>query len=231
MKIMYCRKDFSSMTSTTILDKFIPPPHPSSPPNQWLENGAFWLLPGFILDLGRGRGGWKFAVPFFSAQDCSPLSSRHHCLAFENSWENGAWFLSPKNFSSVRVSSPKNSRWPFWGENQLTMGNYTFFQMFENLKRGRQARNFTTNVPKILWISNRLPNRYFPKIDVGCPWLRYPFWSKPLTFSVLGLLTVRLTVSKGDAYGELRQGRNIVSAMQTHLLKSSINWHGSMIMC
>ena len=30
MKIMYCRKDFSSMTSTTILDKidgkFIPPP-------------------------------------------------------------------------------------------------------------------------------------------------------------------------------------------------------------
>ena len=20
-----------------------------------------------------------------------------------------------------------------------------------------------------LWISNRLPNRYFPKIDVGCP--------------------------------------------------------------
>ena len=24
------------------------------------------------------------------------------------------------------------------------------------------------------WISNRLPNRYFPKIDVGCPWLNLP---------------------------------------------------------
>ena len=27
------------------------------------------------------------------------------------------------------------------------MGNYTIFDMFENPKRGRQARNFTTNVP------------------------------------------------------------------------------------
>ena len=30
------------------------------------------------------------------------------------------------------------------------MGNYTIFYLFENPRRGRQARNFTTNVPKIL---------------------------------------------------------------------------------
>ena len=30
------------------------------------------------------------------------------------------------------------------------MGNYTIFWMFENPRRGRRARNFTTNVPKIL---------------------------------------------------------------------------------
>ena len=30
------------------------------------------------------------------------------------------------------------------------MGNYTIFLMFENPRRGRQARNFTKNVPKIL---------------------------------------------------------------------------------
>ena len=30
------------------------------------------------------------------------------------------------------------------------MGNYTIFWMFENPRRGRQARNFTKNVPKIL---------------------------------------------------------------------------------
>ena len=41
--------------------------------------------------------------------------------------------------------------------------------MFENPRRDRQARNFTTNVPKIVDFTSRLPNRYFPKIDVRCP--------------------------------------------------------------
>ena len=44
------------------------------------------------------------------------------------------------------------------------MGNYTTFGGCENPRRGRQARNLTTNVPKILDLeSNRLQNRYFPK--------------------------------------------------------------------
>ena len=30
------------------------------------------------------------------------------------------------------------------------MGNYTISEGFENSSRGRQARNLTTNVPKIL---------------------------------------------------------------------------------
>ena len=42
---------------------------PPSPPNQGWENGAFWLLRDFILDLG----GWGFAVPFYFVQDCSLL--------------------------------------------------------------------------------------------------------------------------------------------------------------
>ena len=48
------------------------------------------------------------------------------------------------------------------------MGNYTIFQMFENPRRGRQARNFKQMFRKFQ-IANRLPNRYFPKIVVGCP--------------------------------------------------------------
>ena len=36
--------------------------------------------------------------------------------------------------------------------------------MFENPRTGRQARNFTTNVPKILDL-----DQSFPKIDVGWP--------------------------------------------------------------
>ena len=50
------------------------------------------------------------------------------------------------------------------------MGNYTIFWMFENPRRDGQAINFTTNVPKILDLKLRFPNRYFPKVDVGCLW-------------------------------------------------------------
>ena len=49
------------------------------------------------------------------------------------------------------------------------MGNYTIFQTFENPRRGRQARNFTTKVPKILDLKSS-SEQIFPKIDVGCPW-------------------------------------------------------------
>ena len=47
--------------------------------------------------------------------------------------------------------------------------------MFENPSRGRQARNCTTNVPKILDLKSSseqifdLTSLDFPKIDVGCP--------------------------------------------------------------
>ena len=38
--------------------------------------------------------------------------------------------------------------------------------MFENHRRGRQARK---QMFRKLWISNRLPNRYFPKLTLGAP--------------------------------------------------------------
>ena len=41
--------------------------------------------------------------------------------------------------------------------------------MFENPRRGRQARNFRTNVPKILDLKSS-SKQIFSKIDVGCPW-------------------------------------------------------------
>ena len=34
------------------------------------------------------------------------------------------------------------------------MGNYSFFHMFENPRRGRQAGNFTKNVSKILYLKS-----------------------------------------------------------------------------
>ena len=48
------------------------------------------------------------------------------------------------------------------------MGNYTIFGGFENPRRGRQARNVTTNVLKILDLKLS-SEQIFPKIVVGCP--------------------------------------------------------------
>ena len=47
------------------------------------------------------------------------------------------------------------------------MGNHTILQMFENPRRGRQARNFTTNVSKILDLKSS-SEQIFSK---NCPWV------------------------------------------------------------
>ena len=49
------------------------------------------------------------------------------------------------------------------------MGNYTIFQMFENPRRGRQARNFTTNAPKILDLKSSSEQIFSRKLTLGAP--------------------------------------------------------------
>ena len=49
------------------------------------------------------------------------------------------------------------------------MGNYTIFEMFENPRRGRQAKNFTTNVPKILDLKSSSEQIFFRKLSLGAP--------------------------------------------------------------
>ena len=41
--------------------------------------------------------------------------------------------------------------------------------MFENPKRGRQARNFTTNVPKMLDLKSSSGQIFFRKLSLGAP--------------------------------------------------------------
>ena len=41
--------------------------------------------------------------------------------------------------------------------------------MFENPRRGRQARNFTTNVSKILDLKSSSEQIYFRKLSLGAP--------------------------------------------------------------
>ena len=49
------------------------------------------------------------------------------------------------------------------------MGNYTIFYMFENPRRGRQARNFTTIVPKILDLKSSFEQIFSDQIGDGWP--------------------------------------------------------------
>ena len=49
------------------------------------------------------------------------------------------------------------------------MGNYTILSMFENPRRGRQARNITTNVPKILVLKSSSEHIFSRKLSLGAP--------------------------------------------------------------
>ena len=49
------------------------------------------------------------------------------------------------------------------------MGNYTNFLMFENPRRSRQARNFTTYGPKILDLKPSSKQVIFWKLTLGAP--------------------------------------------------------------
>ena len=49
------------------------------------------------------------------------------------------------------------------------MGNYTIFLMFENLRRGRQARNFRENDPKILGLKSSSEQIIFRTLSLGAP--------------------------------------------------------------
>ena len=53
------------------------------------------------------------------------------------------------------------------------MGNYTIFWMFEYPRRSRQARNFTTNVPKILDLKSSSEQIFSENLR----WLSLPYIS------------------------------------------------------
>ena len=54
------------------------------------------------------------------------------------------------------------------------MGNYTIFGGFENPRRGGQARNLTTNVPKILYLKSS-SEQIFSK---SCRWVPLTYGTK-----------------------------------------------------
>ena len=49
------------------------------------------------------------------------------------------------------------------------MDKYAIFYMFENPRRGMQARNFATNVPKILDLKSSSEQIFFRKLSLSAP--------------------------------------------------------------
>ena len=49
------------------------------------------------------------------------------------------------------------------------MGKYNIFYLFEKPRRGMQARNFTTNVPKILYLKSSSEQIFPRKLSLGAP--------------------------------------------------------------
>ena len=81
--------------------------------------------------------------------------------------------------------------------------------MFENLRRGRQARNFTTNAPKILNLKSSSEQMFSRKLPLGAPGrcflfpctvFFFPFW-----FSLFLLLTLPV-VNLDQWYFKLKSG-------------------------
>ena len=70
------------------------------------------------------------------------------------------------------------------------MGNYTIFLKFENPRRGRQARNFSENDPKILDLKSSSEQIIFRKLSLGAPDLCV------LRFRLDGFLVTRRPIRK-----------------------------------
>ena len=69
------------------------------------------------------------------------------------------------------------------------MGNYTIFLKCENPRRGRQARNFSENDPKILDLKSSSEQMIFRKLSLGAP----DSWKSVFSFRVdSGCLYTRL---------------------------------------
>ena len=89
--------------------------------------------------------------------------------------------------------------------------------MFENPRRGRQARNFTTIVSKILDLKSSSEQIFFRKLSLGAPEKRTTEWLQTLLFR-----------SYDDSFGQAIQKRNDIQAglskMTIQFLEESFGW-------
>ena len=72
--------------------------------------------------------------------------------------------------------------------------------MFENPRRGRQARNFTKNVPKILDLkssSEQIFSENWRWVPLNCAWnLAFPVFISPIVWNMCENISKSYTTSK-----------------------------------
>ena len=105
--------------------------------------------------------------------------------------------------------APENSRWAFYAKNPLKMGNYTIFQMFENPRTGRQAKNVATNVQKIL---SRSQIVFFSKI-FSENWRWVPLIKPVLVFHSNAQAIKFYSVFRDRSTGKLRDITTVHNAL------------------
>ena len=74
--------------------------------------------------------------------------------------------------------------------------------MFENPRRSRQARNFTTNAPKILYLKSSSEKIFSRKLPLGAPVERFVnnFYLLSLSVVPARYVDTRYTVSPGSKF-------------------------------
>ena len=95
--------------------------------------------------------------------------------------------------------------------------------MFENPRKSRQARNFTTNVPKILDLKSSSEQIFFRKLSLGAPdgTLRFLYLSHPLygicvkIFIMNRYTTQRARILLTD---NIKSGAAVVSTVTSNML-------------
>ena len=105
------------------------------------------------------------------------------------------------------------------------MGNYTILSMFENPRRGRKARNFTTNAPKILDLKSPSEQIFSRKLPLGAPEYFTILQYKLHSFNILddrsmrGLLAKQLKKIQNHLYGQpvlTFAARDVVECLNEH---------------
>ena len=93
--------------------------------------------------------------------------------------------------------------------------------MSENPRRGRQARNFTTNVPKILDLKSSSEQRFFRKLSLGAPVIcSMVIWNP---FSKFQLFSVLNSSMQSDEFWDWVLTTFNQTAIASYKLMSTVN--------